>query len=201
MGFLADQYATAVHETAKSIDWANVEKAVQALVRVRANGGRLFILGLGGSAGNASHAANDFRKLAHLECYAPTDNASEMTARINDEGWGSFFIGWLRVSRLSENDAVLVLSVGGGDVKRGVSIELVEALRLAQQVKATILAIVGRDGGFAGTVADHLMLIPTVDSGLVTPIAEAYQAVIWHGMVTHPDLAAESAHWEALGAS
>jgi D-sedoheptulose 7-phosphate isomerase len=168
-------------------------------VELRRRGGRLFVLGLGGSAGNAGHMVNDVRKLANIEAYAPTDNVSELTARINDDGWGNAFIGWLKVSRLGPNDAVFVLSVGGGDAERGVSVELVEAVDYAKKVGAKIFGIVGRDGGHTAKVGDHVIVIPTADHGLVTPISEAFQAVVWHGMITHPDLATSSAHWESLG--
>lgn len=198
MAFLAEQYQGAVVRTAEEMDWDSVESVVAALVALRERGGRLFILGLGGSAGNAGHMTNDLRKLAGIEAYAPTDNVSELTARINDDGWGEAFAGWLKVSRLSTNDAVFVLSVGGGDLERGVSIELVNAVEYARSVGSTIFGIVGRDGGHTARVGDHVVVIPTVDAGLVTPLSEAFQAVVWHGMVTHPDLASASAHWESL---
>ena len=168
------------------------------MVALRARGGRLFILGLGGSAGNAGHMTNDVRKLAGIEAYAPTDNVSELTARINDDGWGAAMVGWLRSSRLGEGDAVFVLSVGGGDAERGVSTELVNAMDYAVTVGASVLGIVGRDGGHAARVGTAVVVVPPVDAGLVTPLAEGFQAVIWHGMVTHPDLAVSSGHWESL---
>ena len=197
--FLKIRYRAAIIEVTNALEWDSVSSAVSELVELRRRKGRLFILGLGGSAGNAGHMVNDVRKLAGIEAYAPTDNVSELTARINDDGWGNAFIGWLKVSRLGPNDAVFVLSVGGGDLERGVSIELVEAVNYAKSVGATIFGIVGRDGGHTAKVGDHVIVIPTVDPALVTPISEAFQAVIWHGMVTHPDLAASSAHWESLG--
>jgi len=198
MSFLADQYQRAVERAAQSLDWEAVEDTVAALVQLREQAGRLFILGLGGSAGNASHMTNDVRKLAGIEAYAPTDNVSELSARINDDGWGAAFTGWLEVSRLSGNDAIFVLSVGGGDLERGVSIELVNAVDYARSVGARIFGIVGRDGGHTARAGDHVIIIPTVDATLVTPISEAFQAVIWHGIVSHPDLATSSAHWESL---
>ena len=198
MRFLPGQYREAVVRVANAVDWEHVEVVVAALVDLRSRGGRLFILGLGGSAGNAGHMTNDVRKLAGIEAYAPTDNVSELTARINDDGWGAALAGWLKVSRLSANDAVFVLSVGGGDLERGVSIELVNAVEYARSVGAAVFGIVGRDGGHTARVGDHVIVIPTVDPGLVTPLAEAFQAVVWHGMVTHPDLASASAHWESL---
>ena len=197
--FLGIRYRSAIIEVADALEWDSVSLAVMELVELRRRNGRLFILGLGGSAGNAGHMVNDVRKLAGIESYAPTDNVSELTARINDDGWGNAFIGWLKVSRLGPNDAVFVLSVGGGDSERSVSVELVEAVDYAKKVGAKIFGIVGRNGGHTAKVGDHVIVIPTVDPGLVTPIAEAFQAVVWHGMITHPDLASSSAHWESLG--
>ena len=198
MEFMGVTYRNAVVATAEAVDWAVVESAVAALVDLRQRGGRLFILGLGGSAGNAGHMTNDIRKLTGIEAYAPTDNVSELTARINDDGWGNAFAGWLKVSRLGSNDAVFVLSVGGGDLVRGVSPELVKAIDFAKDAGALVLGIVGRDGGHTARVGDHVVIIPTVNPALVTPLSEAFQAVVWHGMVTHPDLAVSSAHWESL---
>ena len=198
MEFMGVTYRNAVVATAEALDWSVVESAVAALVELRERGGRLFILGLGGSAGNAGHMTNDIRKLTGIEAYAPTDNVSELTARINDDGWGNAFAGWLKVSRLSSNDAVFVLSVGGGDLERGVSPELVRAVDFAKGSGALVLGIVGRDGGHTAKVGDHVVIIPTVDPALVTPLSEAFQAVVWHGMVSHPSLASSSAHWESL---
>ncbi len=198
MGFFDDAYMAGVVRTAEAIDWAAAEAVVAELVALRARGGRLFIVGLGGSAGNAGHMTNDMRKLAAIEAYAPTDNVSELTARINDDGWGAAMVGWLRASRLRSEDAVFVLSVGGGDRERGVSTELVAAMDYAVEVGAPVLGIVGRDGGHTARVARAVVIVPPVDPGMVTPLAEAFQAVVWHGMVTHPDLAAASAHWESL---
>ena len=197
---MGSTYRSAVVETAQAIDWDVVELAVSALVDLRRRGGRLFILGLGGSAGNAGHMTNDIRKLTGIEAYAPTDNVSELTARINDDGWGNAFTGWLKVSKLNPNDAVFVLSVGGGDLERGVSPELVNAVDYAKSIGAKVLGIVGRDGGHTAKYGDHVVIIPTVDPDLVTPLTEAFQAVVWHGMVTHPDLATARAHWESLEA-
>ena len=198
MEFMGVTYRNAVVATAEALDWSVVESAVAALVELRERGGRLFILGLGGSAGNAGHMTNDIRTLTGIEAYAPTDNVSELTARINDDGWGNAFAGWLKVSRLSSNDAVFVLSVGGGDLERGVSPELVKAVDFAKDAGALVLGIVGRDGGHTAKVGDHVVIIPTVDPALVTPLSEAFQAVVWHGMVSHPSLASSSAHWESL---
>jgi D-sedoheptulose 7-phosphate isomerase len=175
-----------------------IERIVEGLVRLRADGGRLFILGVGGSAANASHAVNDFRKIANIESYTPTDNVSELTARINDDGWDQSYVRWLMVSRLRRDDAVLVFSVGGGDAERHVSNNLVESLRLAREVGAKIYGIVGRDGGFTAKVADACVIVPTVNSKTVTPHTEAFQAVVWHLIVSHPALAANEMKWESL---
>jgi len=183
------------------LDAGAIEATAQALARVRAKGGRLFILGVGGSAGNASHAVNDFRKLAGFEAYAPTDNVSELTARTNDEGWATVFVEWLRVSRLRPDDAILVFSVGGGDRERNVSPNLVTALEYAREVGATITGIVGRDGGYTAKVADACVIIPTVNAAHVTPHSEAFQGVVWHLLVTHPALKAAATKWEAVARS
>jgi D-sedoheptulose 7-phosphate isomerase len=189
-----------LQETAQvvaQIDPALCEKAVELLATVRANGGRLFILGVGGSAANASHAVNDFRKIADLECYAPTDNVSELTARTNDEGWASVFVEWLKGSRLNERDAVLVLSVGGGNLEKNVSPNLVAALKLAKNRGAKVLGIVGRDGGYTAQVADVVILVPTVNPNNVTPHTEAFQAIVWHLFVSHPSLKIAETKWES----
>ena len=200
MSFLEDNYAPAVVKVAESLDWEAVEESVRDLKAVRAAGGRVFVLGLGGSAGNAGHMVNDLRKLAGIEAYAPTDNVSELTARINDDGWGKAFVGWLKLSRLSERDAVFILSVGGGDSVRGVSTELVAAIDYARAQETKVLGIVGRDGGHAHQEGD-VVVVPTVDDNLVTPLSEAFQAVVWHGIVSHPDLAVSQAHWESIASS
>lgn len=200
MSFLKDNYAPAVAKVTESLDWEAVEESVQDLKAIRAIGGRVFVLGLGGSAGNASHMVNDLRKLAGIEAYAPTDNVSELTARINDDGWGTAFVGWLKLSRLSERDAVFILSVGGGDAVRGVSTELVAAIDYARAQGTKVLGIVGRDGGHAHQKGD-VVVVPTVDGNLVTPLSEAFQAVVWHGIVSHPDLAVSRAHWESISSS
>jgi D-sedoheptulose 7-phosphate isomerase len=180
------------------LDTAVIDRAVAILADTRRHKGRLFILGVGGSAANASHAVNDFRKIAGIEAYAPTDNVSELTARTNDEGWAGVFEGWLRVSQLRADDAILVFSVGGGDVERQVSPNLVAALQLAQQVGAKIIGVVGRDGGFTAKVANACVIIPTVNPAHVTPHTEAFQAVVWHLMVSHPDLKAAETKWESV---
>ena len=197
MNFVA-QYLAEAAQVAARIDHDAVARLVDLLAEVRGGGGRLFVLGVGGSAGNASHAVNDFRKIAAFEAYAPTDNVSELTARINDEGWDTSFANWLRASRLSARDGLLVFSVGGGDVARKVSMNLVRALELAKEVGARIGAIVGRDGGFTATVADACVLIPTVSAERVTAHAEAFQAVVWHMLVAHPRLQAAPMRWESL---
>jgi D-sedoheptulose 7-phosphate isomerase len=173
------------------------EKAVADLAAVRDQGGRLFILGVGGSAANASHAVNDFRKIAEFEAYAPTDNIAELTARTNDEGWPFVFVEWLRTSRLSARDCLLVLSVGGGSLENNISTNLVAALQLAKERGAKIVGIVGRDGGFTASVADTCVLIPSIDPDNITPHTEAFQAVVWHLFVSHPKLKRQSTKWES----
>ena len=180
-----------------TLDPALCEKAVALLVEVRARGGRLFILGVGGSAANASHAVNDFRKIAGMECYAPTDNVSELTARTNDEGWATVFAEWLKGSRLNDKDALLVLSVGVGNLEKNVSPNLVAALQLAKERGASVLGIVGRDGGYTATVADVVIIIPTVNPNNTTPHSEAFQAVVWHLFVSHPKLKVAQTKWES----
>jgi D-sedoheptulose 7-phosphate isomerase len=197
MSFVA-QYLAEASQVAARIDHDAVTRLVDLLAAARAGGGRLFVLGVGGSAGNASHAVNDFRKIAGFEAYAPTDNVSELTARINDDGWDTSFANWLKASRLTSRDCLLVFSVGGGDVARKVSMNLVRALELAKEVGARIGAIVGRDGGFTATVADACVLIPTVSPERVTAHAEAFQAVVWHMLVAHPRLQAAPMRWESL---
>ena len=191
-----------LEETARvaaSIDVHAVERMATTLVAIRARGGRLFFVGLGGGAGHASHAVNDFRKLAGFEAYAPTDNVSELTARANDEGWDSVFTAWLAESRLGANDGVFVFSVGGGSRERNVSSGLVNALEYARSVGASILGVVGRDGGFTARVANACVIVPTVNAAAVTPHTEAFQAVIWHLLVSHPDVQRQSAKWESIG--
>ena len=193
----AKQFLAEASRIAQQLDVDAIERVAALMVAVRARGGRLFILGVGGSAANASHAVNDFRKLVGLEAYAPTDNVAELTARTNDEGWASVFAAWLRVSRLGPDDLVMVLSVGGGDVERNISPNLVAALQYAKEVGASIAGIVGRDGGYTAQVADACVVIPTVESARITPHAEAFQAVVWHLLVSHPDLKASPTKWES----
>ena len=183
---------------AGALDAAAVERVVQLLVAVRERRGRLFILGVGGGAGHASHAVNDFRKIVGIEAYTPVDNVSELTARVNDDGWDSAFANWLRVSRLGPNDLILVFSVGGGDPERNISTNLVRALEYAQSVGAKIAGIVGRNGGFTAKVADACVVVPTVDAARVTAHTEGFQAVVWHCIVAHPDLQAAPMKWESV---
>jgi D-sedoheptulose 7-phosphate isomerase len=192
------QHLQETAEITAKINPIDCENCIKELVAVRVRGGRLFILGVGGSAANASHAVNDFRKIACLECYAPTDNVSELTARTNDEGWSSVFVEWLRGSRLNAKDAVLILSVGGGNLEMNVSPNLINALQYAKEVGARVLGIVGKDGGYTAKVADVCVIIPTVNPGNVTPHSEAFQAVVWHLFVSHPDLKMNQTKWESV---
>jgi D-sedoheptulose 7-phosphate isomerase len=194
----ADQFLEEVLEITRRLDRAAIERVAAILADVRAQGGRLFILGVGGSAANASHAVNDFRKIVGIEAYAPTDNVSELTARTNDEGWATVFATWLRTSRLSAKDALLVFSVGGGNVEKNVSPNLVAALDEAKAVGARIVGLVGRDGGYTAQTADACVIIPTVNVTHTTPHAEAFQAVVWHLLVSHPALKAHETKWESV---
>ena len=184
-------------QIAARLDVNSIEKAAKILGETRVAGGRLFILGVGGSAANASHAVNDFRKIGGIEAYAPTDNVSELTARTNDEGWATVFEEWLKTSRLQPRDLILVFSVGGGDVERNVSPNLVAALRFAKTVGAKVIGVVGRDGGYTAKVADACVLIPTVNADHVTPHVEAFQAVVWHLLVSHPEVKVKQTKWES----
>ena len=195
------QHLKETAEIVGKINPADCERCVQELVGVRTRGGRLFILGVGGSAANASHAVNDFRKIAGLECYAPTDNVSELTARTNDEGWASVFVEWLRGSRLNRKDALLIFSVGGGNLEKNVSPNLVPAVQRAKQVGARVVGIVGKDGGYTAKVADACVIVPTVNANNVTPHSEAFQAVVWHLFVSHPDLKMNQTKWESFSPS
>jgi D-sedoheptulose 7-phosphate isomerase len=193
-----EQFLSEARDVLDRLDRAAIESVVSLLVDTRTRGGRLFVLGVGGSAANASHAVNDFRKIAGLEAYAPTDNVAELTARTNDNGWESVFVDWLRVSRLEGRDAILILSVGGGDLDRRVSPNLVAALQYAREVGTRIAGIVGRDGGHTAKVADAVVVIPTVNLAHVTPHTEAFQAVVWHLIVSHPRLKATETKWEGM---
>jgi D-sedoheptulose 7-phosphate isomerase len=182
----------------RKLDAGVIEAVATGLARVREGGGRLFILGVGGSAGHAGHAVNDFRKLCGFEAYAPTDNVSELTARVNDEGWDTCFVEWLRGSRLRKGDGILVFSVGGGNRAKNVSVNLVRSLELAKEVGASIFGIVGRDGGFTKEVADACVLIPTVSPDRTTPHTEGFAAVVWHLLVSHPVLQRSATKWESV---
>ncbi|MCL4465931.1 MAG: SIS domain-containing protein [Chloroflexi bacterium] len=194
----SEQYLAESIAVIRQLDLEAIERVVALLVETRARGGRLFILGVGGSAASASHAVNDFRKIVGLEAYAPTDNVSELTARTNDDGWASVFAGWLRTARLRPEDAVLVFSVGGGNAELNVSPNLVMALRYAKEVGARVLGVVGRDGGYTAQVADACVIVPTVNPTHITPHAEAFQGVIWHLLVSHPDLKTAQTKWESV---
>lgn len=193
-----EQYLSEVAHLAQQLDQMAIDRMVELLARTRAQGGRLFILGVGGSAANASHAVNDFRKLVALEAYAPTDNVSELTARTNDEGWASVFVEWLRISRLQAKDLVLVFSVGGGSIEKNISPNLVSALQYAKQVGTPIIGVVGRDGGYTAQVADACVIIPVVNPTHITPHTEAFQALVWHLLVSHPKLKTAPTKWESL---
>jgi len=188
------QFLAEAHRVIDGLDVEAIERAVDILAKTRASGGRLFILGVGGSAGNASHAVNDFRKIVGLEAYAPTDNVSELTARTNDEGWDTIFSEWLKVSKLQPGDTILVFSVGGGNV----SPNLVKALQYAKEVGSKVIGVVGRDGGYTGQVADAAVIVPVVNPDNITPHSEAFQAVVWHLMVSHPALKAAQTKWESV---
>jgi D-sedoheptulose 7-phosphate isomerase len=191
------EYIADATEILRRLDQDAIEHMVSLLVELRRRGGRLFFLGVGGSAANCSHAVNDFRKIAHIETYAPTDNVSELTARTNDDGWETVFVNWLRGSRMNADDMVFVLSVGGGDLERNISPNLVWALQYAKEVGAAICGIVGRTGGYTARVADACVIVPTVRADTVTPHAEAFQGVVWHLLVSHPALKAVETKWES----
>ena len=195
------QFLSEASQIIARLDTGAIDKTVEALAAVRGRGGRLFVLGVGGSASNAAHAVNDFRKIAGIETYSPTDNVSELTARTNDEGWETVFVEWLKGSRLNADDGILVFSVGGGDLERNVSPNLVRAVQHAKKVGATVCGIVGRDGGYTAKVADACVIVPTVNAAHVTPHAEAFQAVVWHLFVTHPALKAAATKWESTAAA
>ncbi len=191
----ADKFFEQVKAVADRIDKTMIESLAQSLAGLREQGGRLFLLGVGGSAANCAHAVNDFRKLCGIEAYAPTDNVSELTARINDDGWDGTFVAWLRVSRLAERDALLIFSVGGGSIEKQVSVNLIHAIDLAKERKAKVYGVVGRDGGYTKQEGDVVVVVPTVDDGLVTPHTEAFQAVVWHCLVSHEALQVQKTKW------
>jgi len=184
-------------EILNKIDSSNIDRMVEILAEVKAKHGRIFFLGVGGSAGNCSHAVNDFRKIVGMECYAPTDNVSELTARTNDEGWSSIFVEWLKVSKLKPQDALFIFSVGGGNVDKNISPNLVEAIKYAKEIGAKIAGIVGRDGGYTAQSADACVIVPVVNPETITPHSEAFQAVIWHLLVSHPKLKMNQTKWES----
>jgi D-sedoheptulose 7-phosphate isomerase len=190
------RYLAEVQQIAMSVDGKTIDRMVELLCDTRSRGGRVFFLGVGGGAGHAGHAVNDFRKIAGIECYAPTDNVSELTARINDDGWESCYANWLKGSRLNSSDAVFVFSVGGGSLEKNISANIVESLRLAKRVGAKVVGVVGRDGGYTAQVADACVVIPTISSETVTAHAESFQAVIWHLVVSHPRLKRNEMKWE-----
>jgi D-sedoheptulose 7-phosphate isomerase len=194
----ARTYLDEVKRIVDALDVAVIDRMADALGTLRQKGGRLFFLGVGGSAGNCSHAVNDFRKIVGIEAYAPTDNVSELTARTNDEGWESVFVEWLKTSKLKAEDALFIFSVGGGNLEKNVSPNLVRALQHAKTVGAKILGVVGRDGGYTAKVGDAVCIVPTVNPDAVTPHSEAFQAVIWHLLVTHPSLKAKQTKWEGV---
>jgi D-sedoheptulose 7-phosphate isomerase len=194
----ARKFLTETATLAATVDIPVIERIASALAEIRGRSGRLFFLGVGGGAGHASHAVNDFRKIAGIECYTPIDNVSELTARINDEGWNNCFSAWLQGSRLSKQDGVFVFSVGGGDEEKGVSVNIVNAVNLARSVGAMVLGIVGRDGGHTARNGDAVLVIPPIDKDLVTPHTEAFQAVIWHLLVSHPSVALNQTKWESV---
>lgn len=198
----AKQHMREAAEIIERMDLAPIERMADLLAQVKSEGGRVFFLGVGGSAGNCSHAVNDFRKIVGIECYAPTDNVSELTARTNDEGWPSVFVEWLKTSKLRARDAVFIFSVGGGSLEKNISPNLVLALQHAKTVDAKVLGVVGRDGGYTAQVADACVIVPTVNPDNVTPHSEAFQAVVWHLLVSHPKLKANQTKWEsAVGAN
>lgn len=197
MNSYSKQHLTEAGRIIEKIDDSVIENMVNIIAAAREKNGRLFILGVGGSAGNASHAVNDFRKIVGIESYAPTDNVSELTARTNDEGWGTIFSEWLKISKLNSNDILFILSVGGGNIEKNISPNLVEALNLAKEIGAKIIGIVGRDGGYTAQVADAAVIVPTVNPETITPHSESFQAVIWHLIVSHPLLKAKQTKWES----
>lgn len=193
----AAQHLKEAMEIIQKMDVSAIEKMADLLATVKADGGRIFFLGVGGSAGNCSHAVNDFRKIVGIESYAPTDNVSELTARTNDEGWATVFVEWLKISKLQPKDALLIFSVGGGNLEKNISPNLVEAIKLAKSVGAKVTGVVGRDGGYTAQAADACVIVPTVNPETITPHSEAFQAVVWHLLVTHPKLKANQTKWES----
>jgi D-sedoheptulose 7-phosphate isomerase len=197
MSYTTD-YLSEVRSIVDRIDPKAIDKMVEIILKIRSSNGRLFFLGVGGGAGNASHAVNDFRKIAQIESYSPCDNVSELSARINDNGWDSVFVDWLKGSRFSKKDGLFIFSVGGGNQQKNVSVNLVKALQYGKEIGGSIVGIVGRDGGFTAQVADACVIVPTVNQSTVTPHTEAFQAVIWHLIVSHPLMRLSEMKWEAV---
>ena len=193
-----ENYFNGISDVSKSINKEDIEYLAKALSKIKKKGGRIFFLGVGGSAGNASHAVNDFRKLCEIECYTPTDNVSEITARVNDEGWDTAYVNWLKGSNLTKTDVILVFSVGGGNLEEGISVNIIKSLQYAKEVGSSICGIVGRDGGYTAEVADACVIIPTIDREHVTPHTEGCQAVVWHLLVSHLDLQRYDTKWESV---
>jgi D-sedoheptulose 7-phosphate isomerase len=197
----AQQHLNEAIEIIQKMDVSAIEAVAELLATVKKDGGRIFFLGVGGSAGNCSHAVNDFRKIVGIESYAPTDNVSELTARTNDEGWPTIFVEWLKTSKLLAKDAIFIFSVGGGNLEKNISPNLVEALKYAKTVGAKISGVVGRDGGYTAQVADACVIVPTVNADTITPHSEAFQAVVWHLLVSHPALKENQTKWESAAAA
>ena len=193
----AAQHMKEAAEIIQKMDLSVIEKMADLLATVKSDGGRIFFLGVGGSAGNCSHAVNDFRKIVGIESYAPTDNVSELTARTNDEGWATVFVEWLKISKLQPKDALFIFSVGGGNLEKNISPNLVEAIKFAKTVGAKVTGVVGRDGGYTAQAADACFIVPTVNIETITPHSEAFQAVVWHLLVSHPKLKANQTKWES----
>ncbi len=191
------QHLQEATEIIQKMDATAIEEMADLLATVKADGGRIFFLGVGGSAGNCSHAVNDFRKIVGIESYAPTDNVSELTARTNDEGWASVFVEWLKISKLQAKDALFIFSVGGGNLEENISPNLVEAIKLAKTLGSKVTGVIGRDGGYTAQAADACVIVPTVNPNTITPHTEAFQAVLWHLLVSHPKLKAHQTKWES----
>ena len=198
MSKYVDLYMKEVIEISKAIDKNQIDKMINVISEVAVNKGRIFFIGVGGGAGNAAHAVNDFRKIANIESYSPTDNVSELTARINDDGWESSYTKWLQVSNLNENDVLFIFSVGGGNLEKNISTNIVESIKLAQKKNSKVIGIVGRDGGYTAQISDACVIIPTVNPNTITPHTEAFQAVVWHLIVSHPDLKKNEMKWEEI---
>lgn len=193
----ARQHLNEAIEIIQKIDESQIEKMADLIAKVKKDNGRIFFLGVGGSAGNCSHAVNDFRKIIGIECYAPTDNVSELTARTNDDGWSTIFVEWLKISKLLSKDMIFIFSVGGGNLEKNISPNLVEALKYAKSIGSKIIGVLGRDGGYTAQVADACVIVPTVNTGNITPHSEAFQAVVWHLLVSHPKLKTNQTKWES----